>query len=513
MKLYKSLFLAMFGAAALVGTTSCDGYDYDSDLSSTEITSFAVKTPAGVTYNGRVEGDQITVFLYPFVDAEVELKEAYPVFYLPMGATCSPSPAEVQNFSKEVKYTVTSGNGKHSKVYYVNYGPSDPVAEGEGICSSMVMAEKLFPELGYPGKYAGYDFGLPSQEYGDLLLSVGFCGEKLVGFSRIYGWGTADVTPNADYAIKVWDAATLQESGTLNLGTEVKTTNIINVTNDSKGHLVAATGGLNGAESKVYYWTSLTEAPKCVGTLAKPAYTSSVSYEGAMFIQVVGDITGDAAISYLNQKTSDGQFEVAYVRGGAITTSKTITTGYPSNEGPQEWQMISLYDETENSNYLVGLSQGEVVNGSIFGYYKSQSGQLLGTMGNYMNGKTYTDGVGAWINMGNKLSRPGGRRPFMMAMTFNGKRYSECLNGYDWDNYNMFMDETMSMMYYSNALSALTHDLRKYTESVRGSAGISAGWSFGSTGCWCWNQEENIGYVAIWQGREGMATFRVTSYQ
>lgn len=510
MKIYKSIVLAFVAAAGIVSFTACnDDYDYDSELSKAEIgDTFTVKNIYGTIYTGKIDGDKITVLVNPFKDVKAELAEAYPTFYLPMGATCSPSPAEPQDFSKEVKYTITSGDGKNSRTYTVNYGPSTPLETGINHTASVVLAEKIFPELGYPGTYGNYN--LSPEKYGDLLLSIGFCGENLVGFSQVYAWGAGSTPANAAQAIKIWNVNTLAPvDATLNLGS-LTVDKIVNVTNDSKGHLVAATGGINGAQSDVYYWTSIDAAPVKVGTLPKPVYTASGSADPSMFISVAGDITADAAISYMPTKTVDGQHVVAYVRGGAITNSATITTGYSALESSQ-WQMISLYDPTEDSNYLVGFTFGAEINNSVFANYKSATGTNLGTMGMYMNTKNFTDGVTAWISAGNKLARPGGRRPFMMAMTFNGTRYSMCLNGYDWDNFNMFMDEAMTMMYYPNAL---THDLRKYTYEVNnGANGIAAAWSFGSCGCWYWDDEQNLGYVAIWQGREGMSTFRVTSYE
>lgn len=509
MKIYNNFFAASAVCVALLAITACDDYDYDTQLARTDITStFSVKSEAGNLYSSSIDGDKITLKINPFADVETELNGAVPVFYMPMGATCSPSPLEPQDFTKEVKYTITSGDGKNTRVYTVNWGPSDPLPAGEGYAYSSILAEKMYTELGYPGQPITGQNG--SEANGDLMLFPAFCGDNLVGFSRVYAWGNTNgvtIAPNHSLAFKVWDVNTLEPvSATLNLG-NLSPSDIVNITNDWNGHLVAATGGLNGAQSDVYYWTSLSDAPRHVGTLPSPVYTNTHEVDGSMFIQVAGDITGDALITYMPVKTATGDHVVVSVRSGSISGSRTLSSGYPSND--QAWfQMISMFGTDENANYIVGETEG-TGNGSVKAYYNSSNGMTLSTMPAYLNGKAFSDGVVWWSATGHVSLRGGSRRPFVMAMMINGKEYSLVLTGYSWSNRSQMMTGNFSE-YLDDALC---YDMRRYQTSKIGSGGLDAQLSFGSAGCWYWDADTNQGRVAIWNGREGMATFIISSYE
>lgn len=510
MKIYKSLLIGVVVSAGMLTVTSCNDYDYDSQLSRTDITgTFSVKNDNGNVYTSSIDGDNITIKINPYANVEVELSNAYPVFFLPMGATCSPSPVEPQDFTKEVKYTITSGDGKNTRVYTVTWGPSDPLPAGEGYAFTRLSAEKLYTDLGYPGANVTGTAG--AEANGDLLFFPAFCGDYVVGFSRVYAWGntnSASVAANPNLAILVWDANTLEPvNKTLNLGS-LNAGQIVNICNDWTGHVVAATGGLNGADSEVYYWTSLDAAPVKVGKLPTAVYTNSHQVDASMFIQVAGDITGDAVITYMPTKTAEGNHIVVKVRGGVMDqTYSTITTGYPSND--KAWfQMISLFGTGDNANYLVGETEGEG-NGSVKVYYNSHSGMTLYTMPAHLNGKAFTDGVTWWSATGKSSNRGGARRPFVMAMVINGKEYSLVLTGYDWSNRSQMM--TGDLQTYTG--DALCYDMRRLELAVIGAAGLNASDSFGGCGCWYWNDEAHEGHIAIWNGREGLATFLVSSYE
>lgn len=511
MKLYKSFAIALAAGVGLLAVSSCSDYDYDTELARAEIFGpFTLKSPAGNTYKSSIDGDVITVKINPFAEVESELNGAVPCFYLPMGATCSPSPTEPQDFTKDVQYTITSGDGKNHRVITVKWGPSDPLPFGEGYSFSRRLCEKLYPELGYPGDNLAGEVGdVPN---GDILFFPAFCGDKLVGFSRVYAWGNnngRNIPANPSLAFKMWDVNTLEESNaTLNLG-PLSASQIVNITNDWVGHMVAATGGMNGVQSDVYYWTSPDAAPVKVGTLPEPVYTHpSHTVDASMFIQVAGDITGDAVISYMPTKTATGDHVAVNVKGGAIADHKTISTGYPSND--KAWfQMISFFGTDYNSNYLVGETEGDG-NGSVKGYYNSASGATVAVMGAYLNGVPMTDGVAWWSATGKVSARGGSRRPFMMAMNVNGKEYSLVLTGYDWTNRSQMMTGDFSSFLRDDAM---TYDMRGYQMTKLGASGLAAGSSFGGCGCWYWNDEAHEGRAAIWNGREGLATFLFSSYE
>lgn len=504
-----SFLSAVLAAAAAFTFSACSDYDYDTEMARTDLTDkFSVKGATGNIYASRIEGDIITVKVNPFADIEGELTEAYPIFYLPMGATCSPSPLEPQDFTKDVKYTITSGDGKHSKTYTVRLGDSDLLPYGEGYTLSRMQAEKLYTELGYPGTPLTGEVG--NTPNGDLLFFPAFCGNRVVGFSRVYAWGNNNgrsIAPDHSLAFKVWDAETLEPvDETLNLGS-LSPSDIVNIANDWVGHIVAATGGLNGKASDLYYWTSLSSAPVKVGALPTPVYTNSHEVDASMFIQVAGDITTDAVVTYMPTKTSSGDHVAVTVSGGAITESRTISTGYPSND--QAWfQMISLFGTDSSSQFLVGETEGEG-NGSTKAYLCSGAGSLLSVMPAHMNGRAMSDGIVWWSGTGNVSKRGGSRVPFVMAMVLNGKPYSLVLGGYHWRTASMMMSQDMSEFIADD----LSHDFCKYEMSKTGGAGGDFQLSFGSAGCWYWDEENHIGRVAIWAGREGLATFFVSNYE
>lgn len=509
MKIYKSLALALIAGAGLLLVTSCNDYDYDAQLSRTDITGpFALKSATGNTYTSSIEGDIITVKINPFANVDAELNGALPVFYLPMGATCSPSPLEPQNFTEEVKYTVTSGDGKNHRTYTVKWGPSDPLPVGQGYAYSRILAEKLYTELGYPGAAMTGDDG-GDAPHGDLLFWPAFCSGKLVGFSHVYAWGNSskNFPANPSLAFKVWNAETLaEENVSVNLGS-LNVGEIVNITNDWYGHMVAATGGVNGAASAVYYWPSIDAAPVKVGDLPKPVYFNSHTVDASMFIQVAGDITDKAVISYMTDRSATGDHVAVNVSGGQVQDHKIISTGYQSND--KSWtQMISFFGSDNNSNYLVGDTEGDG-NGSVKGYYNSSSGMTLSVMPAHLNGKAFTDGVTWWSATGKSGGRGGCRRPFVMAMIINGKEYSLVLTGYDWSYRSQMMTGDFSV--YTD--DVLCYDMHRYSMAAIGAAGLNGINSFGSAGCWYWDADANEGRVAIWNGREGLATFLISSYE
>lgn len=514
MKLYKFLTLAAVAGAGMLAVSSCNDYDYDKEMSRAEILGpFSVTSPKGTPYNAVIDGDIINIKVNPFADVEGELSNALPTFFLPMGATCSPAPYEPQDFTQEVKYTVTSGDGKNTRTYTCNWVPSDQLEYGQGYSTANLLAMKSFTELGYPGTLFSYTE--PSHLIGDLIMFPAFCEDnKLVGFSRMYAWGNTDENgapaPAADLslAFKVWDATTLELlNETVNLGS-LAPGQIVNITNDSKGHMVAATGAVNSGESEVYYWTSLAAAPVKVGKLPVPVYFNSHSLDANLAIEVVGDITGDAAISYIAQRSATGEHNIVYVRGGQIASSKVISTGYPSNDASY-FQMISLFSPDENSAYLIGDGEGTRDNGSIKGYYQTAAGLTVNDMFRYHNGVDFTDGVTCWSQTGVYGLRGGARRPHMMAMNMNGKDYALCVTGYDWENFTVMMNGDMTEFIND----VLTYDMRSYFISLVGSAGFATAWGFGGNGTWYWDDEAKEGKVAVWFGRMGMFTYRIHCYE
>lgn len=504
-----NILASIIAASATLTFAACSDYDYDSEMARTDLTGkFSVKGATGNIYAASIDGNNITVKVNPFADADAELTAAYPIFYLPMGATCIPSPLEPQDFTKEVRYTIISGDGKNRSEYIVNIGPSDLLPLGQGYSLSRRLSEKLYTELGYPGKNQTGEIG--NDPNGDLLMFPAFCGNRLVGFSRVYAWGNnngRNIAPNHSLAFKVWDVNTLEEvNESVNLGS-LSPSDIVNIANDSKGHMVAATGGLNGKDSELYYWTSLSAAPVKIGKLPTPVYTNGHEVDASMFIQVAGDITTEAVVTYMPTKTASGDHVAVTVSAGSITGDRIISTGYPSND--KAWfQMISLFGADSDSGFLVGETEGDG-NGSVRAYYCSSSGALVSVMPAYLNGRPMSDGITWWSGTGNTSLRGGSRMPFVMAMTFNGKHYSLVMDGYHWRTSTIMMNQDFSQFIDDD----LTYDFCRYETSITGGGGGDFQLSFGGAGCWYWDEDTHMGYVAIWYGREGMATFMVSNYE
>ena len=94
-------------------------------------------------------------------------------------------------------------------------------------------------------------------------------------------------------------------------------------------------------------------------------------------------------------------------------------------------------------------------------------------------------------------------------MIINGKEYSLVLTGYDWSYRSQMMTGDFSV--YTD--DVLCYDMRRYSMAAIGAAGLNGINSFGSAGCWYWDADANEGRVAIWNGREGLATFLISSYE
>lgn len=89
---------------------------------------------------------------------------------------------------------------------------------------------KYFTELGYPGELKGYNTGKSAVEYGDLQMYHAYCGNYIVLLSRAY----IDIDVNSPYCIKVVDKMTLNDAGSLNIGS-ISLTNIKMITSDYRG--------------------------------------------------------------------------------------------------------------------------------------------------------------------------------------------------------------------------------------------------------------------------------------
>jgi len=481
LKLYSVLIL---GIVLLVGSCEKDSLSSDANI----ITSFKVKGRSNTMFNAVIGSDNvITIKVSPYRDAAQELDSVTPIFYLSKGATVSPDPTVPQNFAQDggVKYTVTAENGKTQKVYTVTWGISDQLPYGEGFSYAEIGVSKSFVDLGYPGEVG--NTGLPSIQYGDLQMYHAYCGDYIVLLSRSY----INADPASPYCIKVVDKTNLNPAGSLNIGS-IPVSNIMMVTSDYKGRCVAAV--VNNNETEFFYWTAPTNAPASVG---KIAVNMAPSTDGSNNFQVAGDITGNAWITALAPRGQDGEHYRVKVTGGKLASDySTVTTGYASSDC-SGFQMISPLDDSDRPSFVIGDTEGTAnAANSIHCYINSPAGSTINVMPSYWQNILQA----WWVGTGFSTARTGGRSPVVSALPVNGKTYVTVTSGTAW----WF------------AAAVLTSDLQELAhENLNIAFGVAAsrGWSFGEWVDWYWSDEHNEAYLAIWFGRLGLYTYKLTCFE
>jgi hypothetical protein len=102
------------------------------------------------------------------------------------------------------------------------------------------------------------------------------------------------------------------------------------------------------------------------------------------------------------------------------------------------------------------------------------------------------------VGTGFSTSRTGGRSPFISALPINGKTYVIVTSGTAW--------------WHSAAV--LSKDLQKLAhENLNIAYSVSRGWSYGSWADWYWDEDEKEAYLAIWFGRLGLYTYKLTCFE
>lgn len=456
-----------------------------------------------VYYDGEIGEDRtVRIKLSPHINAEEVLNNVYPVFYLSKGATVTPDPGEPKNFAQAggVQYTVTSEDGKKQNVYTVTKGLADPIPYGEGFGYSETGRSKTFPELGYPGVVGGNNWTTPSIEYGDLLVYHAYCGDHIVLVSREY----IDKDPASPHCVKVVNKTTLEPSGSLNLGV-ISLANMKMITSDYRGHCVAAvTNGAN--ETEFFYWTTPTTAPVSVGKININMAPAPANALGCNNFQVAGDITGNAWITARAPSNARGWHYRVKVTGGRLAANySVIETMYPSNDN--SWfQMISPLDDSDNPNFVVGDTEGASASPMDANtnkcYINSPSGTTTWVMPGLWN-KTLglSAGVGDWfVGTGMSTSRTGGRSPVVSALPINGKTYITVVLGSNFYHAAAVLNDDLQTLANNNKLLDIT------------SQSVSRGWSYGGWVDWYYDEDTKEAYLAVWFGRVGLQTFKLTCY-
>lgn len=498
MKLWSGFFVI---CVALMASCNNEKLCDEADI----ILSFKVYRLNGtnrVYYDGVIGDDHtVTIKLSPQVNAEDVLNNVYPVFYLSKGATVTPDASLPQNFAQAggVQYTVTSENGKRKNVYTVTNGRADPIPYGEGFGFTEKGQSKTFPELGYPGVVGGENWTLPSIQYGDLLVYHAYCGDQIVLISREY----IDTDPTSPHCVKVINKTTLEPSGNLNLG-GITLANMKMITSDYKGHCVAAV--TSGSETEFFYWTTPSAAPVSVGKIGINMAPAPANAQGCNNFQVAGDITGNAWITARAPSTARGEHYRVKVTGGRLAVNYSIVESGHSSSDNSWFQMISPLDDSDNPSYVVGDTEGPTASTVPINTNKCYINSSIGAQVFIMPELWSTTlglsaGVGSWyVGTGMATNRQGGRSPVVSALPINGKTYITVALGSNFYHAAAVLNDNLQTLANNNRILDIT------------SATISRGWSYGAWVDWYYDDELKEAYLAVWFGRVGLQTFKLTCF-
>ncbi|MBB4038036.1 hypothetical protein GGR21_003963 [Dysgonomonas hofstadii] len=478
-KLYIALVLGF-----MVLFSSCS----DDDLSSEAaiINSFTVKNENNTVFRAIINNDNtITIKVSPYLDAEEVLVSAVPTFFLSKGATVEPNPATPQNFAQSggVKYTVTSEDQKNKREYTVSWGVSDQMAYGEGFSYAEIGTMKDFTQLGYPGELKNFNLA-DSKQYGDLQLYHAYCGDYIVMLSRAY----VNADPTSPYCIKVVDKTSLNDAGSFNLGS-ISVADLRIITSDYKGNCVGAVTSNN--ETEFFYWTKPTDSPKSIG---KASVNMTSTTDGSTNMQVAGDITENAWITAMAPRGSKGEhYRIKVTSGQLASNYSIIETGYASDDCAG-FQMISPLDDSDQPSFIVGDTEGTAnAANSTLCYVNTYAGSTISVMP-----AIWQTLQGWYVGTGFATSRVGGRSPVVSALVINGKSYVIVTSGTSW--------------YHSAAV--LLPDLQTLAhENLNIADGVNRAWSFGSWVDWYWDEDQKEAYLAVWFGRLGLYTYKLTCFE
>lgn len=476
---------SIFVLALILLFSACNDEDLCNEAAI--IISFSVKGKDNSFFRAVINDDNtITIKVSPYLDAVEVLDSAFATFYLSKGATVSPDPTIPQNFAQEggVKYTVISEDKKNKRDYIVSWGISDQLPYGKGFSYAEIGTRKDFTQLGYPGEMNNFGYA-DSKLYGDLLLYHAYCGNYIVLLSRAY----IDADPTSPYGIKVVDKTTLNDAGMLNLG-PISPTDLKLITSDYKGNLVGAVTKNN--ETEFFYWATPTETPKSVG---KTSVNMTSTTDGSANFQVAGDITGNAWITALAPRGSKGEHYRVKVTNGQLASNYSIVeTGYASDDC-SGFQMISPLNDSDQPSFVVGETEGTPnAANSIHCYINTFAGSSVSVMPGLWQNTLQS----WWVGTGFSTARVGGRSPVVSALPINGKSYVVVTSGTAWWHAAAVLSED---------LQTLAHENLNIAESVNRS------WSFGSWADWYWNEEDKEAYLAVWFGRLGLYTYKLTCFE
>lgn len=451
------------------------------------ITAFSVVGKDDAFFNATINDDHtVTIKVSPYIDATEALESAVPTFFLAKGATVAPDPDIPQNFAQEggVKYIVTAADKVTQREYTVSWGTSDHLPDGEGFSYAEINTARNFVELGYPGEFNNFGFA-DSKLYGDLEMYHAYCGDDIVLLSRAY----IASDPASSYGVTVVDKNTLRPSGTLNLGS-IAVADLKMISSDYTGKCIGIV--VKDGETELFYWTRTADAPQSMGTVAVNMASAT---DGANNFQVAGDVATEAWITAMAPRDANGAHYRIKVTGGQVaSTYSTIETGYSSIDCTA-FQMITPLDASDEPNFVIGDTQGEANSANSNKVYVNTFGGSTTTI---MPGLWQNILQSWWVGTGFSTERVGGRSPVVSALVINGKSYVLVTSGSAWWHAAAVLEKDLQTLAHQNLNIA---------------ADINRGWSHGAWADWYYDEEAKEGHLAIWFGRIGLRTYKLTCFE
>lgn len=496
---------ALTAAAALLAVlaSSCkdDITDTLSEQAYIEPDAFYVPSAVDQTriYKAQLNATQDTFFIRvpQNVDPVKELTAAVPKFYLSLGATVTPAITEAQNFADRdnaPKYTVTAKNGA-TRTYYVSYVVVEPMLLDKGELPASIDL--------YASANIGGEFGFN----GDIIASPAFCGlEHVVMFSRKYS------------TLRVYDLPSLAVSATKLKTDAFDIKDVVAVTSDSKGNLVVAVGGHDSGHTKFFYYASPDQDPVAIEGETHTSVEYEVGEPGMMgtYISCTGDVTTQAVIAFGGERDALGTHYKYYISGGILRTDnyETIHTGYPSND-MNEFQMISFFSTKKNSAYLIGDCQKSEKTDNMRNEVEIRVNDNLGNtiaQADYYNENYNNWGGKWWQRTGQAPAKKGARRPTVHAMNLNGVELALFSTGGGDAAQNLqrtlVTDKNLGVYYPDYGIfngawlfSFGSETYIPWIDYYNGSCMMCD---------WCFDDEKQQGYIAVWYERRGLAIYEVS---
>lgn len=428
-------------------------------------------------------------------------------------------------FAQKYNMRVTRNDGQPleipvDNINRVEFVPIETVKYGERFSSADIVAKKSWVDLGWSGDYLfekwesdWYDkepgYYPLSLEHGDIMGMPAFCGhEYIVIFARAYA-----IKGEPAKAFKVFDPLTLKPAGKLNLGS-ISPADVVAIASDWQGNMIAAVGRKVTGKSDLYIWTSPEDEPELLGSTHTSVEVSENNDNAASYINVAGDLTGDAVIAFGGPRDADGTHYKYKVSGGKLNSAyEVIKTGH-SSEDQYKFQMISYFGVKDTDPYLVGdcyLSfRSDTMEDEVGVYLNGPDGKLRAYAEYYAtayNGWVNDLGDSWWQRTGQTLKREGGRRPTVHAMHINGRDYAFWTTGSLNTVRTLIADPTF-WDYYTDY--GCFWGCGKTTGEMVGTAYMWRRDCYGSMADWYFDESTQHGYIALWMDRIGLIMFELS---